>query len=318
MKLKETLEKQGGLSLIKRYIKGGAFFTAVGELLLLGKSRTALEILRNAASLKIIQKLEKKYSKKILEIEKTYSETNDIVYPRKIWFCWFQGLDKAPDIVKICFKSIQKCITDREIVLITEKNYHKYISFPEEIQNKIDNEIIKGAHLSDLLRLELLYNYGGTWIDATVFCSSKNIPTYMLDSDLFLFQCLKPGKDGQPTIISNWFITAKPNHKYIYILRELMYNYWKKNNDVVDYFIFHDFFQLIIDRYPVEWDKVIPFSNSIPHILLLRLFEEYDEKLWNAVINMSPFHKLSYKFEDAKMTIQNTYYQKIRSLYDKE
>lgn len=318
MKLKETLEKQGGLRLIKRYIKGGAFFTAVGELLLLGKSRTALEILRNAASLKIIQKLEKKYSKTIREIEKTYSETNDVVYPRKIWFCWFQGLDKAPEIVNICFKSIQKCITDREIVLITEKNYHKYISFPEEIQNKIDNEVITGAHLSDLVRLELLYNYGGTWIDATVFCSSKNIPTYMLDSDLFLFQCLKPGKDGQPSIISNWFITSKPNHKYIYILRELMYNYWKKNNDVVDYFIFHDFFQLIIDRYPAEWDKVIPFSNSIPHILLLRLFDKYDSEIWDATTQMSPFHKLSYKFDEKFTTLDNTFYKKIIKLYSED
>ena len=41
-----TLKKQGGLMLLKRYAKSGALFTALVELLLLGKSKKALEILR--------------------------------------------------------------------------------------------------------------------------------------------------------------------------------------------------------------------------------------------------------------------------------
>lgn len=165
--------------------------------------------------------------------------------------------------------------------------------------------------MSDLLRLELLQRYGGTWIDATVFCTSKTIPTYMLDSDLFLFQCLKPGRDGQPSTVSNWFMTAKPNQKFVFMTRELLYDYWKNNDEVVDYFIFHDFFQMLIDRYPAEWNKVVPFSNSVPHILLLRLFYEYDDVIWNAVVQMTPFHKLTYKFDDSKTKITNTYYQRI-------
>lgn len=206
MGLKEILEKQGGVNLLRQYWNGGAFFTAVGEFLLLGKSRTSLEILRNAASLKIKQKLEKEYSDKISEIEKKYKEETCHQERRKVWICWFQGMDSAPEIVKRCYASVRENITDREVVLLTEENYREYASFPQEIQNKIDCGIIKGAHMSDLLRLELLQKYGGTWIDATVFCSSRSIPAYMLDSDLFLFQCLKPGKDGQPSIISNWFM----------------------------------------------------------------------------------------------------------------
>ena len=312
MGIRETFKKQGGLNLIKQYWQGGAFFTAVGEFLLLGKSKTSLEILRNAASLKIKQKLERKYKSKIDEIEKKYTEQK-IESERKVWVCWFQGIDAAPDIVKKCYSSLKKNITDREIVLITEKNYRDYVSFPDEIQKKIDCGVIRGAHMSDLLRLELLQNYGGTWIDATVFCSSNNIPKYMLDSELFLFQCLKPGKDGQPSIISNWFITAKPNQKFIYMIREVLYEYWKKNDDVIDYFIFHDFFQMLIERYPEEWNKVIPFSNGTPHILLLRMFEEYNDEMWRAVTAMTPFHKLSYKFDDAQRLKSNTYYKKIIS-----
>ena len=69
MGLKETFKKQGGMKLLKQYYCGGALFTAIGEFLLLGKSKTSLEILRNAASLKIKQKLEKKYLDKIDKID---------------------------------------------------------------------------------------------------------------------------------------------------------------------------------------------------------------------------------------------------------
>mgnify|MGYP000597507365 FL=1 len=61
MSLREIFEKQGGMKLLKQYAKGGVLFTAAGEFILLGKSRTALEILRLSASLKTKQKLEKKY-----------------------------------------------------------------------------------------------------------------------------------------------------------------------------------------------------------------------------------------------------------------
>ena len=61
MNLKETFKKQGGIKLLKQYWRGGALFTGIWQFLLLGKSRTALEILRLSTTLKTKQKLEKKY-----------------------------------------------------------------------------------------------------------------------------------------------------------------------------------------------------------------------------------------------------------------
>ena len=76
MNLRETLKKQGGMKLLVQYWKGGSFFTAVGEFLLLGKSRTALEILRLSASLKTKQKLEKKYKQVLLAFDEKYKKQN--------------------------------------------------------------------------------------------------------------------------------------------------------------------------------------------------------------------------------------------------
>ncbi len=308
MNLKATFKKQGGVKLLKQYWKGGALFTAMGEFLLLGKSRTALEILRLSTQLKVKQKLEKKYTAKLDEFEKNYDPEQPHKTSNKVWICWFQGMENAPTMVQKCYQSLQENLNGREIILITEENMKKYVQFPSYIQEKVDKGIISKTHLSDLLRLELLIRYGGTWIDSTVYCSGGNIPEYMLEADLFLFQNLKPGRDGHTTVISNWFITATSNNKLLVATRELLYQYWKQENEVVDYFVFHDFFQMVIEKYPAEWKKVVPFSNSTPHILLLRLEEPYDGKVWQAIKAQTPFHKLTYKFDTERIEKKGTYY----------
>lgn len=310
MGLNDIFKKQGGINLIRQYWKGGALFTGLCEFLLLGKSRTALEILRLSTTLKIKQKLEKKYRYKLEEFDKNYSEGNHEI-SNKIWICWFQGMDNAPEIVKRCYNSVSNVFRDKDIILITEDNMYEYITFPEYIQKKINMGIINSAHLSDLLRLELLIKYGGTWMDATVYCTGREVPKYMIESELFLFQCLKPGLDGHATSISNWFISAYTNNKMLCALRHLLYSYWNQNDNVVNYFVFHMFFQMVIEKYPTEWNKVIPFSNSTPHILLLRIFDNYDEEMWNSITEMTPFHKLSYKFDSNQINMKNTFYQRI-------
>ena len=311
MNLKEVFEKQGGFGLIRQYARAGSLGTAIGEFFLLGKSRTALEILRLSTQLKLKQKLEKEYKAEVDRLDRIYDASLPHTSSNKVWVCWFQGMENAPEIVKRCFNSVKENIEGREIVLITSDNMMDYVTFPDEIQKKIESGIIKGAHLSDLLRLELLLNYGGTWMDSTVFCSGKNIPEYMMTSDLFMFQCMKPGRDGHCTVVSNWFITAKTNNKLLWMVKELLYSYWKEHDKLDDYFIFHAFFQICIEKCPQEWNKVIPVSNSTPHILLLRLNEEFDQTIWDAVTQMMPFHKLSYKLEKSTNTSTKTFLDHI-------
>jgi len=125
---------------------------------------------------------------------------------------------------------------------------------------------------------------------------------------LFMFQNLKPGLDGHATCISNWFITACTNHPILQLTQHLLYQYWKTHNNVIDYYIFHDLCQLAIEAYPDEWKQVVPFSNATPHILLLRLFEPYDQQMWDAMCGQTPFHKLSYKFTPEEGQRENTFY----------
>ena len=309
-KLMKLFKKQGGKKLLKQYWKGGALFTAVGEFLLLGKSRTSLELLSLAASLKTKQKLERKYKKHLTQFNEKYIETEH-KGSNKIWICWFQGLDEAPNIVKKCVESVRINNSDKEVVVITANNLHDYVKFPEYIEEKWRKGIITHTHMTDLLRLELLIKYGGTWIDATVFCSSRDIPSYFFDSDLFFFQLLKPGRDGNGIYLSSWFMSAKTNNKILMATQELCYAYWKENNTMWDYFLLHDFLSIVLEYYPDDWKNIIPRDNAAPHMLLLRLFDEYNEEVWKAISEQTPFHKLTYKYELNEQRRDNTYYKKI-------
>lgn len=304
-------KKVRGKDILIQYWRAHVLSFALIQTIILGFSKKSLEIVRLAVANKILCKMRKKYKVFIIN----YLSINNKELPRvrsnKVWVCWLQGIDKAPELIQKCYESLLNNLIDREIILITENNYRDYVNFPEYIQKKIDSGIITRTHMSDLLRLELLNKYGGTWVDATVFCSGRNIPKYMLNSDLFLFQSLKPGLDGKSTCISSWFMSACTNHPILLLTQSMLYDYWKKNNKMIDYFLLHDFFQLAIEAYPEEWMKVMPFSNSTPHILLLRLFEEYNEDTWNVVKEQICFHKMTYKFEDKKKELKDTYYDKL-------
>lgn len=310
----KIFKKVNGIKVLQQYRKARVLCFALFQTALLGVSQKSLEIVRLSVDNRILSKLRKEYKyyiKEYLNINNENISKMPKERSRKVWICWLQGMENAPELVKCCYESIKNNLVDREVIIITEDNYKDYIVFPEHIQRKYDDGVITKTHFSDLLRLELLIRYGGTWIDSTVLCTSSEIKEYILDSDLFLYQCLKPGRDGHCTVISSWLITACTNNPILLLTRELLYKYWEKYNYMKDYFLLHKFFQLAIEAYPEEWKKVIPFSNSIPHILLLNLFEEYDERWLKNVKNMTEFHKLSYKFSKHDMEKEKTFYKKL-------
>lgn len=306
---KKYLERAGGFSLIKLYLRTGVLPLSIIQLILLGRTKKALELLRLIVSLKIQKRLIKKYNKELQSFK--YDNTLSCTLSNKLWIFWWQGIDSAPDLVKVCYKSVIDNLKDWDIILITENNYKDYVSFPDFILEKLNNGQITLTHFSDLLRLELLIKYGGLWLDATVLCTSSNIPKSILESDLFVYQAQKPGADGRAVVMSSWCMYAKTNNKILMATRNLLYNYWEKNTKMDDYFLLHQFFSIVCNYYPDEARKIPPFCNSTPHVLLLHLFDEYDKNYWSDLKNMTCFHKLSYKLDLNNKKSDSTYYDEI-------
>lgn len=306
--LKKIFKKVGGFSLIKDYLKAGVLGTAISQFIISGSSKKSLELVRAAVQLKIQNKLRKKYKYVLDRVDKSKYDKLPKISSNKVWVCWLQGIENAPKVVKVCYNSIVKNLSDRDIIVITEENYFNYVSFPDNILEKWKKGIITNTHFSDLLRLELLINYGGTWIDSTVLCTGRNYPKYILDSELFFYQVLKPGKNGHALTMSSWLITSTTNNNILLLTRELLYEYWSKNNFLIDYHLIHNFIELASEVFKEERENIVKSCNSIPHILLLDMFENYNKEKYEYIKEMTCFHKLNYKREKSDMNKKGTFF----------
>lgn len=163
---------------------------------------------------------------------------------------------------------------------MTKENIGQSVSLPDVIEKKYKEGIIPMAHYTDLLRLELLIKYGGTWVDATALCTGDDYPKEIFDSDLFVYQYLEKGEYAFRGI-SNWFITSVADNWVLKELRDLLYQYWTDYNSVVNYYMFHLFFGMIVERHPEEAAEMPRYGNKVPHFLSRRMGDRYDE-VWMA------------------------------------
>lgn len=227
-------------------------------------------------------------------------------YSNKIWWCWLQGEDKAPDLCKACLDSLRYHLKNKEIIVITEKNMWDYVEFPEHIKVKYNKGLISRTHFSDLLRLELLIRHGGTWIDSSVFCTAED--NNIFDSNLYVYQNFMRGDEA--IVASSWLISSEKNNPILCTTRDLLYKYWKKNDYLIHYYLFHFFFKMATEKYKLEWQKMPRYSNIPPHILQFEIFDSFSERRLKEIKKMSNFHKLTQK-SDLPRNIENTFYEYI-------
>lgn len=234
-----------------------------------------------------------------LPVYESHEET-----PKIFWWCWFQGEDNAPPLCKVCLKSLRNNYPDYKINVVTQENLSQFVEFPPHIVEKFNAGKFSRTHFSDLLRLELLINYGGIWIDSTVLCTGRE--QTFLHEPLFIFQ--GTWRNNPAHLGSNWFIVAQKGNPILRTTRDLLYEFWREH-DTLDggfYFVFHCMFKLAAQKYPELWAKVPLFSNIPPHVLQIESFYRYSPKRFEQIKNMSHFHKLTYKFPAALLRPERT------------
>jgi len=347
-KLASRYKQFGGFRLVIEYAKLWALWPAVKvgvRCLLRRQSVKAIypEVLRKIEPYLVSRYGSVLRSKKEEVRGKSYNHE----HPKVIWWCWLQGLEQAPQIVKACFNSLKQ-LTGYSLVVIDNLNWTEYIELPEYIVKKWEKKQIPAAMFSDLLRVELLIKYGGTWIDSTVLCTgvndeqgslrekskenlTENLSNSKLDSDsnlstlnsqlkqymnadLFVFQYTKEG--SVPVSISNWFITACRNNEVLRVLREMLYAYWRDYDCVLDYYIFHLFFAMISKEYP-EQMAAMPYGQSQRSLVLLHHWgEKFDQRKWDRLTSEVCFHKLAFRVSDSVKNDKDNYYNHILRIYE--
>lgn len=275
--------------------------------------------------------------------------------PRKIWILWFQGLSKAPFLVRKCIDSWVKENQNWEVIILDENNVSKYVvlDLPENILANLP--LVKK---SNVVRLHLLSKYGGVWADATTFCM-KPLDEWIDDcttSGFFAFY--KPGRDR---IMSSWFMVSEKGSPIVLKLKERLNSFWLVNEfnintrfkkiiiklleqilnrnekttkywfspvvtkllKVYPYFVFHYMFERLVSEdseCQKIWDETKRISADGPHnIKRYGLFSPVNEDIKKEVDEKHiPIYKLTWKLDHRRYSPSTLLYYLLEGKNTKE
>lgn len=164
-----------------------------------------------------------------------------------IWVFWWQGLNNAPELVKICVASLQRNRGNHPVIIVDQWNYSHYVRLPEYIPNKLREGVISLTHFSDILRVNLLAAHGGLWCDATIYCT-RQIPEEVFSTPFFT--CRNPG--GNYENISNWnwtgYLMGSWTGNVFFKTASAVFNaYWENENQLLDYFLIDYVLNLVLE-----------------------------------------------------------------------
>ena len=202
-------------------------------------NRSIAKMQMNLIYYKVKNKISKKYD------FNCYDYRDNLGKEKIVWIYWHQGINKAPELVKRCVNSIKKNISNNWTINILDYNMLKnYITFNNEIIELLETNKMSLQHFSDLIRLKLLYEYGGIWIDSTCFLINE-IPTQLLNADLFFFSS---GLKGDVPIWQNWFIISNKKNPYLKKALDIFQSELIKNKGDIHYFYSFFIMQVIIEK----------------------------------------------------------------------
>lgn len=210
---------------------------------------------------------------------------------------WAQGRAAMPPIVEACVKSIERNAGGRKVNVIDMKNVRDYVNIPQTIYDKVAQGKITFTHFSDIVRTALLSQYGGFWIDATIYVTSS-LPNYELPFYSIRQHCgnerFVECRDG-----SNWsayFIACGKGNAFVKTIYDFFIYYWEHYDHMIDYFLI-DYSIAMLYRNSDEFREIIdrmPFDNETVNDMRLNINKPYNEELWRSLAK-TRYNKLSWK-----------------------
>jgi hypothetical protein len=230
------------------------------------------------------------FTKRIAEI--TLSQEKPI--PKFIWVCWWDGIEAMPPIVKACYNSVLMHAGKYTVNLITKDNFNDFISIPGYVLEKVKSGIMTVTHFSNIIRMSLLAKYGGLWVDATILVTN----TIQLDGMPFFTIKWEYGGEDAPKRrwTGNCIGGAKDNILFEFV-REFLFEYWKKNNGMIDYFLYDYTIAVTYNSIPYVQRMIdgVRINNQEYYAMQDNLENEATPDFFNAVCKDTIFHKLTWK-----------------------
>lgn len=246
----------------------------------------------------ILKYLYIKYNKQIDEISQEVSKMSSIKTSNYlIWQCWWQGEENLSGITQMCVNSVKQNSENTPIRFITLENFSNYVKLPSCIIKKYQQGYISLTELSDILRVNLLWKYGGIWIDATILLNDK-IMKKIKDYDFFT--CPEPSRNKMFVSNYKWntsFMGGNANLPLFAFVSKMFEVYWKNEKLLIDYYLLDYLIALAYNKIPLIKSEIdsVPFNNIMKHELQPFLNLPYNNDIWKNLTQNTCIFKLSRK-----------------------
>ena len=217
----------------------------------------------------------------------------------KVFTLWLQGEENAPDLVKACFRSMRRHLS-QELVVLDEKTLFDSISLPSSIVDRFRAGKIKAAHFADICRVELLHTYGGYWIDSTCYVTAP-VPAWIGEEDFFMYLTEKE-YGSVYSFCQNCFIRARKGDYLLEAWRSMILDFWMHQTVRMDYFQHQLMFRTLVENDPKAreaFEKMPHVGQDATHVLgALPPDTPYDPERFERDTRNAFFQKLTYRGSD--------------------
>jgi hypothetical protein len=129
-----------------------------------------------------------------------------------IWLFWDNPA--MPIFVKKCIERIRAMNPEFKVIVLNFESLKNYLP---DLTFEADD--IPVANKTDVIRLELLYRYGGVWIDATVILF-ENLKWFIPHIEKQLYDCIAFARYASTTnpshpVVESWFLCSHAGSPFI-------------------------------------------------------------------------------------------------------
>lgn len=286
------------LNFLKKTLKFGVTIPASNLLMTYGYrwlSEDTMRKIGNYRTVKIQRHLAPIIERLLPELPANREGTRPVV--PIIWVCWLQGEENMPDITRLCLMSIRRNACGKKVVVITADNYSHYATIEPHIVKAFEAGKLKPAHFADIIRMNVLAQNGGLWLDATMYVAKP------IDDDLFNypFYSIKTPETGAFVSHCRWAVFCLGSWKGNVILSTVaraFAEYINHTTTFVDYFMFDQFIDILYqkDKAAREYIDSIPMNNEHTHGL--NIAKKFDDDEWRGLLADTYLFKLSWRGYD--------------------
>ena len=236
------------------------------------------------------------------------ADLNETEFPKVIWTMWWQGEEKAPNIVKSTLYYMRGFAKKHgyRVIVVDSENIGEYVTIPDTIYRKLETKKINLANFSDLVRFMLIDQYGGIWLDSTMYVDIE-FPISVLERE---FSSINHPDGLDISIDDNitnkrWVSFCLSGTKGNIVAKSMKYFMIDQieNNEVLpDYFMVDFGLDYLYDEFEEIRDILvsIPEYSSQKDIFWLDVNRNsiFDKEEWEKELSINKIFKTTYKIEN--------------------